>query len=183
ASKLGIINLKNTFIMIGSKNDNMIVCRNLENNELVNYSPTDLIRNQNIDLAFDGNQLSLSCIEKQLDLVSKCKVFARTTPSQKGDIIEILKNNGSTCFMIGDGTNDVLAMRQANSGFSLNTVDNQKIANDKLKKDDNQNKEQLNKKSFFKRLKEKFNSIESNDVVKISNIASSFSSSLSSPML
>ncbi|MDO4199460.1 MAG: HAD-IC family P-type ATPase [Clostridia bacterium] len=51
--------------------------------------------------------------------VSKYTIFGRVTPSQKQDIIKALKSDGHTVAMVGDGVNDVLAMKEADCGVAM----------------------------------------------------------------
>ncbi|MBE6138179.1 MAG: HAD family hydrolase [Firmicutes bacterium] len=60
--------------------------------------------------------------DKQLiDCVEKYNIFGRVNPFQKKLIIETLKKNGHTVAMIGDGVNDVLALKEADSSVVLNS--------------------------------------------------------------
>lgn len=52
-------------------------------------------------------------------LVSRVKVFARTSPEQKEAIVGWLKDVGHTVLMCGDGTNDVGALKAAHVGVGL----------------------------------------------------------------
>jgi Mg2+-importing ATPase len=55
------------------------------------------------------------------DVVRTCKVFAKLTPSQKGEVVMSLKNAGETVGMLGDGVNDCVALRFADAGISVDT--------------------------------------------------------------
>jgi cation-transporting ATPase E len=52
-------------------------------------------------------------------LVEKYTVFGRVTPEQKRLIISSLKKNGHVVGMIGDGVNDVLAIKEAQFGIAM----------------------------------------------------------------
>ena len=54
-------------------------------------------------------------------VVKHCKVFAKLTPSQKGDVINSLKEQGEVVGMLGDGINDCVALRNADVGISVDT--------------------------------------------------------------
>ena len=54
-------------------------------------------------------------------VVKTCKIFAKLTPSQKGDVIMSLKNAGHSVGMLGDGINDCVALRFADAGISVDT--------------------------------------------------------------
>ncbi len=52
-------------------------------------------------------------------LVQRTTIFARTTPQQKERILRALRNGGHYTAMVGDGINDVLALKAANLGIAL----------------------------------------------------------------
>ncbi|UOB66535.1 HAD-IC family P-type ATPase, partial [Bacillus thuringiensis] len=56
-------------------------------------------------------------------LASKTSVFAKLNPSQKFRIIKALQMNGHTVGFIGDGINDVFALKQSDVGVSIHTAD------------------------------------------------------------
>ncbi|MCU4715807.1 magnesium-translocating P-type ATPase [Bacillus cereus] len=56
-------------------------------------------------------------------LASKTSVFAKLNPSQKFRIIKALQTNGHTVGFMGDGINDVFALKQSDVGVSIHTAD------------------------------------------------------------
>ena len=62
---------------------------------------------------------SLKSFEEIKSAVSKYTIFGRVTPNQKQDIIKALKSQGHTVAMVGDGVNDVLAMKEADCGVAM----------------------------------------------------------------
>jgi P-type Mg2+ transporter len=54
-------------------------------------------------------------------VVKTCKIFAKLTSSQKGQVITSLKNAGENVGMLGDGINDCVALRFADAGISVDT--------------------------------------------------------------
>jgi cation-transporting ATPase E len=50
---------------------------------------------------------------------SRFTVFGRVSPQQKKLLIESLKNNGRTVAMTGDGVNDILALREADTSIAM----------------------------------------------------------------
>jgi cation-transporting P-type ATPase E len=51
--------------------------------------------------------------------VEEYSVFGRIAPQQKAQIVQALRERGHTVTMIGDGVNDVLSLKQANLGISM----------------------------------------------------------------
>ncbi|PFJ19676.1 magnesium-translocating P-type ATPase [Bacillus cereus] len=56
-------------------------------------------------------------------LASKTNVFAKLNPSQKFRIIKALQMNDHTVGFMGDGINDVFALKQSDVGVSIHTAD------------------------------------------------------------
>ncbi|WP_336771374.1 magnesium-translocating P-type ATPase [Bacillus bombysepticus] len=57
------------------------------------------------------------------ELASKTSVFAKLNPSQKFRIIKALQMNGHTVGFMGDGINDVFALKQSDVGVSIHTAE------------------------------------------------------------
>ena len=51
--------------------------------------------------------------------VEKCTIFGRVSPEQKQTIIRACQANGSIVGMVGDGINDVLALKDADCGIAM----------------------------------------------------------------
>ena len=57
--------------------------------------------------------------EGKQDKILDAKIFARVTPRQKLDLIKLYQQKGNTIGMIGDGVNDVPALRKADIGIAM----------------------------------------------------------------
>lgn len=64
-----------------------------------------------------------SMSDVELSKVSEItEVFAKLTPDQKARVITVLRDNGYTVGVMGDGMNDAAAMKAADIGISVDTV-------------------------------------------------------------
>ncbi len=73
---------------------------------------------KNTEAAVTGAELSKWHDDDFDKKVGASTIFARITPEQKVKIIESLKKNGFTA-MVGDGANDVLAIKKADLGIAM----------------------------------------------------------------
>ena len=73
---------------------------------------------QNIMVGPDVDAMS---DEDLRDAVEKTSVFARLTPDSKSRIVLALRANGHTVGLMGDGINDVVAMKNADVSISVDT--------------------------------------------------------------
>jgi cation-transporting ATPase E len=55
------------------------------------------------------------------EVVQQCNVFGRVGPDEKLAIISSLQQSGRTVAMVGDGVNDVLALKQSDLGVAMGT--------------------------------------------------------------
>lgn len=80
----------------------------------------------------DGQRAKLPCVtgpefeklnnkDKQI-AVRENKVFAKLTPHQKTEIIQLLQEQGNTVGFLGDGINDAAALRQSDIGISVDSA-------------------------------------------------------------
>ncbi len=60
------------------------------------------------------------CNDELENVVESNVVFGRVLPKQKKELVEALRKKGHTVAMIGDGVNDVLALKKADVSISLN---------------------------------------------------------------
>ena len=72
---------------------------------------------KNYDKYISGNDLP-DDIEKLKEIVNNKSIFGRVTPYQKQLIVKALKSKNTVGY-IGDGVNDILALKEANCGIAL----------------------------------------------------------------
>ena len=72
---------------------------------------------QDADKAIDAR--SLDTEDKLKKAATKYTIFARVTPEQKRVLIEALQDDGKTVAMVGDGVNDVLALKKSDMGIAM----------------------------------------------------------------
>lgn len=73
------------------------------------------------DIGMDiKDAIDVSSEEIDYDNIDKYNIFARVTPDVKRKIISKLKEKGHTVAMIGDGVNDVLALKEADCSIAIN---------------------------------------------------------------
>lgn len=77
------------------------------------------LRVDNLLLGSDIENMSAMQLKKA---VEETTVFAKLSPSQKSDIVTILRENGHTVGFMGDGINDAAAMKAADVGISVDTA-------------------------------------------------------------
>lgn len=75
--------------------------------------------NASPDLMITGNELDKFSKEELADIVSQKSIFVRTKPEHKLAIVQTLKALKKETAMIGDGVNDLLAIKEASLGIAM----------------------------------------------------------------
>ncbi len=68
-----------------------------------------------------GNAIDKMTDEELAEAVETTSIFARLSPDNKSRIVTALKSNGHTVGLMGDGINDVVAMKNADVSISVDT--------------------------------------------------------------
>jgi cation-transporting ATPase E len=66
-----------------------------------------------------GPQIDQLSDDELVKVVRETTVFGRITPQQKERLVETLRKAGNYVAMVGDGVNDVLSLKKANIGISM----------------------------------------------------------------
>ncbi len=70
-------------------------------------------------VAVSGQELAEMSPEEFSAAADSASVFGRVTPEQKQDLVDALRARGRYVAMIGDGVNDVIALKQANVAVAM----------------------------------------------------------------
>lgn len=77
---------------------------------------------KNVGLKNYDKSIDVNTLKRYSDVVksvNKYSIFARVTPEKKREIITALKSKGKRVAMIGDGINDILALKEADCSVSM----------------------------------------------------------------
>ena len=75
---------------------------------------------ENLDRVVTGEELD-QMKQDDLDKIAKeCSLFARVSPQNKKDLVTSLQKQKEYVSMVGDGVNDVLALKQSELGIAMN---------------------------------------------------------------
>ena len=130
----------NRLVLLKSKKDNIALILLKDKIRYKTKQTLEYLRNENVDIKIisGDNEKVITRIAKRLgfknincidmsqnktnmnhQIVENYNIFARVSPSQKKDLIKALKNNGHTVAMIGDGVNDVLALKESDCSIAM----------------------------------------------------------------
>lgn len=68
---------------------------------------------------FEAMDASSIDFNEHPELIDQYDLFGRVSPQQKLEMVTIMQENANTVAMIGDGVNDVLALKQANCSIAM----------------------------------------------------------------
>lgn len=84
------------------------------------YTISKIANRVNIDDSSDYIDVSSLKNDNEVkDAATKYTIFGRVTPIRKQIIVKALKDSGKTVAMVGDGVNDVLAMKEADCSVAM----------------------------------------------------------------
>jgi Mg2+-importing ATPase len=72
--------------------------------------------------SIDGNEIANMSDEELTNKVLSIGIFAKVSPEQKKQIIKCIRKNNRVVGYMGDGINDVAAMKEADISISVNTA-------------------------------------------------------------
>ncbi|TVY12283.1 cation-translocating P-type ATPase [Candidatus Phytoplasma pini] len=80
-----------------------------------------IISEENNFLNIDGSQIDKMSTQELREIIKKPQpiFFSRATPKHKLQIVEAYRDNGEVVGFIGDGVNDILAMKSADIGIAM----------------------------------------------------------------
>ena len=131
---------ENRIVLLKSKNDNIALILLKDKIRYKAKNTLDYLKNENVDIKIisGDNEIVITRIAKRLGLnnlkcidmsknhtnmnhqiVENYNIFTRVSPEQKRDLIKALKNNGHTVAMVGDGVNDVLALKESDCSIAM----------------------------------------------------------------
>ncbi len=75
-----------------------------------------------VDRAVSGPQFEQMSYDQKLEAVTNGNIFAKLTPMQKVEIVQLLQKLENTVGFLGDGINDAAALRESDIGISVDSA-------------------------------------------------------------
>ncbi|KAI8821146.1 uncharacterized protein EV422DRAFT_496302 [Fimicolochytrium jonesii] len=70
-------------------------------------------------IALEGPVFRAMSLEEKMAIIPRLQVLARSSPSDKHTLVNLLKRMGEVVAVTGDGTNDAPALKEADVGFAM----------------------------------------------------------------
>jgi cation-transporting ATPase 13A3/4/5 len=95
--------------------------KNFINNNNMNKNKIFAITGKAFDYLIKNKSLNKKICEQFSLILENCKIFARMTPENKAILIDNFKEKNLITVMVGDGANDIGALKNSDIGVSLST--------------------------------------------------------------
>mmetsp|Transcript_53184 Transcript_53184/g.121531 ORF Transcript_53184/g.121531 Transcript_53184/m.121531 type:complete len:591 (-) Transcript_53184:302-2074(-) len=107
-------------LLLGRNSEGALQWSSVHENDVVPFDASQLEHlAQRNTLVVPGPELALLPGELVAPMSRAVQVYARTSPQQKESIVQAMNDQGMITMMVGDGTNDVGALKRAHVGVSL----------------------------------------------------------------
>jgi len=73
------------------------------------------------ELSFTGQDLDMMTLAEKKKMIHTARLFSRTNPSHKLQLVDLLQQERLICAMTGDGVNDAPALKKADIGIAMGT--------------------------------------------------------------